>query len=264
MVWPFVTGSRHVILRGVTYTEQPRMLKAEEPVAAPSISMLNTSALAVAQVALSAPEPKETLNFESVLEWVNSQDQQTQLRIARSLDDQLEQIRAEAVIEGRAAGAIAAKVEVKSQCTAAIEALHSLTANAEQIFEQRYEQLVNQCADIVGEALCKLAGTALLHPDACIATVREAVGFVRGARHVVIRVNAYDLEAVSSFKHDIAEILGDNAVSIIADPRVTSGGCLIDSSFGEVDARWETKLRSLFDALRGTRSSAGSEQEQSS
>jgi len=253
-----------VILRGVTYTEQPRTLKAAECAAATPIAVLNTSALAVAQVAVTMPDPKETLSVERVLEWLQSQDQEARQMIVHSLDDQLERIRAEAVIEGRTAGEIAAKIEVKSQCAAAIEALNSMAANAEQVFERRYEQLVNQCADIVGEALCKLAGPALLHPGACVAAVREAAGFVRGARHVIIRVNAQDLEAVSAFKHDIAEILGDDGLSIVADSRVTSGGCLIDSSFGEVDARWETKLRSLLQSLRSNQICSDSGQEQSS
>jgi flagellar biosynthesis/type III secretory pathway protein FliH len=37
----------------------------------------------------------------------------------------------------------------------------------------------------------------------------------------------------------------------VADPRVQSGGCLVESSFGEIDARWETQLLAVVNTLRG-------------
>jgi type III secretion protein L len=40
-------------------------------------------------------------------------------------------------------------------------------------------------------------------------------------------------------------------VDIVPDPKVASGGCIIESEVGTVDARLETQLRALEKALLG-------------
>ena len=241
-----------VILRGVIYTEQPRPLKSIEVVVAkPSVTVVNASALATAQASVANMEvAQQELSLQRVMAWLVLQNEAVWMEIARKLDDDIAQVRAEAVIEGRVAGAAAANADIKMQCSSAIEALRTMTNKSEQLFNQRYENVVQQCANIVGEALSKLVGPAIADPQACIFAVREAVGYVRGARDLTIRVNSQDEHLINSYKSEIAEILGHDDLSIVADARVTSGGCLIESSFGDIDARWETKLRSLVGAIR--------------
>jgi len=242
-----------MILRDVVYAEKPRALQSATAASAPKssaavsiVSSLNTMNINPPAI---APQV-EKLSIEKVMEWLHSQDDVVRHTVARSLDDEIEQLRDEAIIEGRAVGAHSGKTEFNSQCASALDALRALATNCEAIYLQQRDELTQKCAAIVGTALTRLVGAAMVRPEASLAAVKEAISQVCGARDVTIRVNNLDVEAVSAYRSEIAEILGSDELIVIADQRVSSGGCLLESSFGEIDARWETQLLALVNALR--------------
>jgi len=252
-----------VILRGVIYTDQPRSLNApEKAIAKPQVSVVSSAPLAVAQVAIGQMEmPQDVLSLDEVKEWLSSQDRTTRLAIASTLVDEIEQVKADAAAEARVAGANAAKAEVNRQYASMLDTLRAMTLSGDKLIEQHCEELSHQCASIVGEALSKLVGPAIVQPDACLQAVRAAVAYVRGARGLTVRVSEQDEAMLKAVKGQIAEAFGGGDLSIVADSRVTSGGCLIESSFGDIDARWETKLRSLINVLREATSSKNNSEE---
>jgi flagellar assembly protein FliH len=246
-----------MILRDVIYADKPRALQNAGlvvPVAKSVIPVSIVNALNIVASASPPPSPPvEKLSIERVMEWLDSQDDAVRLMIAQNLVEEIEQVRAEAIMEGRAVGVSAAKSEFSAQCATALEALHAVTSKCEVLFVQQRDDLVKQCVHIVGTALTRLVGEAIVHPDASVAAVKQAVQKVCGARDVIIRVNKKDVEIIAAHKSALAEILGGNELSIVADQRVPSGGCLLESSFGEIDARWETQLLALLNALRNDR-----------
>ncbi|MES1190165.1 MAG: FliH/SctL family protein [Steroidobacter sp.] len=192
----------------------------------------------------------EMLSIEQVLEWLSRQEKVVRMQLAHSLNDEMEQLRSEAIIEGRIAGTKAAKSEFDAQHASALEVLRIVGRKYEELIAQEREMFTSACADVVGTALMRLAGEVLVKREATVAAVKQAIQQVCGAREVVIRVNGKDLEAILACKSEIAEILGDDGLTIVADQRVSTGGCLLESSFGGVDARWETQLKALLDVLR--------------
>lgn len=241
-----------MILRGVIYADQPRSLLRPEPQSGKvPVSEFTTSPLALAQTTVTQPvSSRERFILSEVNEWISKQDELTRQAVAHGLSGEIDKLSADAIAEGRVAGADAAKAEVKAQYAAGLEVIRSLAEKSEKLFEQQCEQLSLHCADIVGEALSKLVGPALVRPEACLEATRTAVAYVRGARELVIRVSQKDEPMMLLLKGEIAEAFGSNSLSIVSDPRVTSGGCLVESSFGDIDARWETKLISLVKVLR--------------
>ena len=66
-----------------------------------------------------------------------------------------------------------------------------------------------------------------------------------------IRVHGNDLETVRTNRADLLTLVdGANHVEIIEDRRVEPGGCIIETNAGSIDARIETQLESVSDALK--------------
>jgi type III secretion protein L len=79
--------------------------------------------------------------------------------------------------------------------------------------------------------------------------VVNAVQNVRQQEKLTIRVNPQDLGIIEK---EIERISAGSRIKFIdfaADPRVVSGGCMIESEVGTIDARLETQLRVLERAL---------------
>ncbi|HWR43169.1 FliH/SctL family protein [Sporomusa sp.] len=89
------------------------------------------------------------------------------------------------------------------------------------------------------------------NPTTILPIVKEALGKVRDQDHIVIRVNPEDYEMVLMAKRDLQLMVGrEHAVNVCADHIVPSGGCVIDTALGTVDARLDTKLEMVYKAIQ--------------
>jgi len=99
----------------------------------------------------------------------------------------------------------------------------------------------------------KIVGEELkINADAIVCIVREAVRLARRARTLLIQVSPECEMRVRDNIDSFRSLLGNSAViTVIADPGVAPGGCLVESDVGIIDARLETQLNSLEQALLG-------------
>lgn len=79
--------------------------------------------------------------------------------------------------------------------------------------------------------------------------VSTALQNARQQEGLTVRVNPADLPKVESEKEKFSSGGRIKFVDFVADPRVSTGGCLIESEVGTIDARLETQLRVLERAL---------------
>ena len=105
-------------------------------------------------------------------------------------------------------------------------------------------------------ALLKLAVTRVIgaemrgNPDLLQHTVRRALEKLSGQYAVTLLLHPDDLEAIR--KHEITlldSVPGIQTLEIVASDAVEPGGCIARSDFMEVDARLETLLGQVLDAL---------------
>jgi type III secretion protein L len=68
---------------------------------------------------------------------------------------------------------------------------------------------------------------------------------------LTIRVSQTDYSTVQEKFVELSQSSRTSYVDIVPDPRVTLGGCIIESEVGTIDARLETQLRVLEKALLG-------------
>lgn len=96
----------------------------------------------------------------------------------------------------------------------------------------------------------KILGRELKSDKTTVADiVAAALQNARQQEKLTVRVNPADLPVVEKEVENLARTGRVRFMDFIADPRVSEGGCLIESEVGTIDARLETQLRVLERAL---------------
>ena len=81
--------------------------------------------------------------------------------------------------------------------------------------------------------------------------IREALYKVRGRTDVVIRVNIEDLELTTEHKEEFLKLMDDiKNVTILEDSTVDRGGCIIETDFGNIDARMASQFQEIEDRIK--------------
>ena len=74
------------------------------------------------------------------------------------------------------------------------------------------------------------------------ASVRDALAEVEGAARFTVRLNRADLELLQKAGSPLLTPAAGHDFRFLVSPDVSRGGCLVETNFGTVDARRETKL----------------------
>lgn len=81
--------------------------------------------------------------------------------------------------------------------------------------------------------------------------IREALIKVRGRTDVVIRVNIEDLELTTEHKEEFIKMVEDiKNVTILEDSTVDRGGCIIETDFGNIDARIASQFEEIEERIK--------------
>lgn len=201
------------------------------------------------------PEPpaEEPLEFEDVAHWLSGQDEPMRARLATLLADEMAALRAAALAEGAEQGRNEAMARVKKDMATAVATLESLAQAAEAAFAREQQQLADQCTAIVAEAIARIAGPALTSREATLGLVTTMLARLKDEREIVVRVSEGDLPLLQGELPALRAAASGHAVSLVADRRVTLGGCIVDTRLGSLDGRLETQLAGLFETLRALR-----------
>lgn len=84
-----------------------------------------------------------------------------------------------------------------------------------------------------------------------VRNIQEALRKVKGRAKVTIRVNIDDLEIAARHKDEFYQMLDKiEGVTVLEDPNVEVGGCIIETDFGDIDARISTQLNEIETAIK--------------
>ncbi|MDR1398770.1 MAG: flagellar assembly protein FliH [Treponema sp.] len=120
------------------------------------------------------------------------------------------------------------------------------------------ERAQDKRAEILAEAEQQLIDLALLisrkvvkilsenQKDVLIANVSEALKKVKAKGEVIIRVNTADMKLTTEHTREFIQLLeGTNTIQVQEDTSVDAGGCIIETDFGEIDARISSQMAEL-------------------
>ena len=181
--------------------------------------------------------------------------QQAQAQAERYLCEARERAAAmetEAYRAGLKKGEEAAYTAVQSQFASVFASLQHATAQCvrlrQEVLQQAEEDIVALAFHLARKVI---QHEALCNPDILVATLRRALACVMDRDQVVVRVNPADLERALQLQADLLHsIEGLRHLTIEGDQTVGPGGCLVESIFGEIDARLETQFEELKQRFR--------------
>jgi flagellar biosynthesis/type III secretory pathway protein FliH len=213
--------------------------------AQPSISPVAPSHGAVDVEHASSPEPTAA---EARLQQAREEAE----RILAAAQNKATALEAEAYELGLRQGKDAARQDVQQQFASILASFQQAT---EEIVNLRHEVLRQAEEDVVTLAL-QLA-RKIIHREAqssrdvLAAILRRALPYVVESEEVVVHVNPADLEQTQDLPQDLMHSLRTiRHVTIKGDETIGRGGCVVESAFGEIDARIETQFEELEQRFR--------------
>ena len=158
-----------------------------------------------------------------------------------------EDARKEAEQQGRAVGREAGYKEGKAEVERLIQRTQTVLERAQnkraEILEETEQEIINLVLLIARKVIKVISEN---QRNVIISNVVQALRKVKGRGNIVIRVNISDLKLASEHIKDfINHVEGAKSLQIVEDTSIDEGGCIIDTDFGEIDARIASQLAEL-------------------
>ncbi|PKL08606.1 MAG: flagellar assembly protein FliH [Spirochaetae bacterium HGW-Spirochaetae-7] len=145
--------------------------------------------------------------------------------------------------EGREAGYKEGKNEVERL----VNRLHVILDRAMDKRAQILEQTEAQVVELVLLIARKVVKTISENQkNVVLSNITQALRKLKTRSDVIVRVNLADLQLTTEHAKDFIE-MAENAkkLAIVEDSAVDRGGCIIETDFGEIDARIQSQLHEL-------------------
>ena len=155
--------------------------------------------------------------------------------------------RKEAEEEGRLAGREAGFEEGKAEVDRLILRTQTVLERAQnkraEILEQTEQEIINLVL-LIARKVVKVISES--QRNVIVSNVVQALKKVKGRGNILIRVNMADLKlSTAHIKDFISMVEGVKSIQVAEDSSVDSGGCIIETDFGEIDARIASQLAEL-------------------
>ncbi|XZG71877.1 FliH/SctL family protein [Chitinibacteraceae bacterium HSL-7] len=107
-------------------------------------------------------------------------------------------------------------------------------------------ELGNEAASIALVALTRIVGEHALDRTNVIATVRRVIEDCKAEKIACVHLAPADYEFLVSQNISLSD---SRIMRIAPNPKIMLGGCIIDTEMGSLDARFETQLLRVKEAL---------------
>ena len=169
--------------------------------------------------------------------------------------EEAEKLKLRAAEEGKQQGVADAKQQMVEQLQKTTERCNALLEAATSEARQIVLGADNQIVELVLAITRKIIYDELEErPEVILGIVRAALERVRDQNHINIHVSLDDYESILQARNELQSIVGsEQTLTVTADTVLTRGGCMIETSFGTVEAGVDTQLDSIRRALQGIR-----------
>jgi len=153
----------------------------------------------------------------------------------------------EAYEKGLADGSARGYEEGRAEVQRLVESLHSIITRAiekrNEIIEEAETQIINLVLLIVKKVIKVISEN---QKNVVINNVVQALRKLKSRGDVVIRVNLADLELTSEHVKDFMKMVENvKSITVLEDSSVDRGGCIIETDFGQIDARISSQLHEI-------------------
>ena len=191
-----------------------------------------------AAVKTAAQEEAETILAEARQK---AEEHETQVR--STLDDE----KKEALEQGREAGREEGYADGKVEVERLIERTQTVLERAQdkrgEILAETEREVINLVLLMARRVVKVIADS---QRDVIISNVEQALRKVRDRGNILIHVNLADLKLTTEHTKEFIQMMeGVKSIQVVEDSSVDPGGCIIETDFGEIDARIASQLAEL-------------------
>lgn len=157
----------------------------------------------------------------------------------------------EAREKGKAQGEKEGRAKVEKEYAARIRQLEQVAAGLRDLRRELFDRYQEELLALVKSVSERLVRHEVsVNPLVIRACFREAMGFVVENSLVKAHLSPDDFHHLKEAGlADPSLFEGKNRVQLVEDPTVSAGGCLLKSSFGEIDATLENGRERLYEAV---------------
>lgn len=165
------------------------------------------------------------------------------------LERDIEQIQRQAEDNGHKTGYQAGQEEGLSLLEKKVAELTSLI---ESISNTRKDMLIlaeDDIAEVVFSTVTKVLGEVLIEPEFVISAIKQSIKQIVSKDHITICLSPTDKKTLESLPN---ELLGKNfgrGVQLVEDERIETGGCIIQTPTGGLDARLDIQMQIFRDCI---------------
>lgn len=168
-------------------------------------------------------------------------------QLLRDARNEVEQIRKGAYDEGYKAGHEDGYNSGKPEVERLIEQLHQIIDRTlekrNEIIEESETQLINLVLLIARKVVKVISEN---QKNVVINNVIQALRKLKSRGEVLIKVNLDDVELSTEHVKDFMRMVDNvQSVTVVEDSTVDKGGCIIETDFGEIDARISSQLQEI-------------------
>jgi len=150
--------------------------------------------------------------------------------------------------EGREAGFAEGKAEVERLIQRTQTVLQRAQDKRTEILQETEQEIVNLVLLIARKVVKAITDS---QRSVIVSNVIQALRKVKGRGDIIIRVNMADLKLTTAHTKDFISLVeGAKSLQIVEDSTVDEGGCIIETDFGEIDARISSQLSELEAKIR--------------
>jgi flagellar assembly protein FliH len=177
---------------------------------------------------------------------------ETDLQAEKDAGARLADIERQAYQEGFARGERDARAAGQRQLEPVLAGLQQLLGSLDAGRQKLRREAEQEIVALALAVARKIVGQELRTNETALARiVREAIGRTGVAGPIRVRLHPDDLQRMQSAHEGIAALPADGGqVHFEADSAISGGGCLVETEWGQIDARVEEQFRVIEEAFR--------------
>ena len=180
---------------------------------------------------------------EKILADAKAKAEELETQVRSTLDDE----KKEALEQGREAGRQEGYAEGKIEVDRLIERTQIVLERAQEkrgdILAETEQEVINLVLLMTRKVVKVIADN---QREVIIPNIEQALRKVRDRGNIIIRVNLADLQLTTEHTKEFIKTLeGAKSIQVAEDSSVDPGGCIIETDFGEIDARIASQLAEL-------------------
>jgi flagellar assembly protein FliH len=152
------------------------------------------------------------------------------------------------VIEGENTWHAKAEKKVKALLTSLQDVLHQLSNLRKETYQDIEKEVVELALAIARQVICQ---EITVDKEIVICVAREALAKVEDPGKIKIKMSPSDLQFIKETRSQLSNMIENiDHVTLEAAENIQSGGCIIETDLGEIDARIEKQLQAVEESFR--------------